>query len=226
MPGLVDNRGLQQAGIHKKNITTEIQERLDYVTAILVFANGTVPRGTGGLRSALSTLSTTLPENLANNIAFAFTNVANALSWNFCQDTIPDVLKSAPQFQIDNPVALQEKYTKLKNGPNIRKIKTEMRTVVEDGEQSALEMLVGLFDWLDALERQPTTTEVASLYEKSQSIKPRTTKLLAPMDQAGATKTKATSPNSALYALWQDVAGRPRPTPILKRSTKILGRRQ
>jgi len=54
---------------------------------------------------------------LANNIAFMYTNVASPLCWNFCQDTIPEVLKGAPQFRIDNPVALQEKYFKLKDGP-------------------------------------------------------------------------------------------------------------
>jgi len=191
--------------IRRKSIATEIQERLDHVTAILVFANGTVPRGSGGLHSALSTLSTIFPDTWAKNIAFTFTNVANPLSWNFCQDAIPEVLKAAPQFQIDNPVALQEKYLGLKGAPDMKNTRTEMHAEVKDGEQSGLEMLVGLFDWLDDLEQHPTT-EVVPLYEKSQDIKPRTTKLLAPMDQVVA--TKATSPGalSALIPIWKRTA--------------------
>ena len=36
-----------------------------------------------------------------------------------------------------------------------------MRETVETGEERALEMLVDLFDWLDGLERQPTTETVS-----------------------------------------------------------------
>jgi hypothetical protein len=38
-----------------------------------------------------------------------------------------------------------------------------MRREVKASEQDTLDMLVGLFDWLDGLERQPTTMAV-SLY--------------------------------------------------------------
>jgi len=141
MPGLVDTRDPHQAELHKKSIATEIQKHVDHVTAVLVIANGTVPRGTGGLRSALSTLFTIFPQTLVNNISFMFTNVASPLSWNVCQDTIPEVLKGAPQFQIDNPVALQEKYFKLKDRPNMKNIRSTMYKEVKDGEQNALEML-------------------------------------------------------------------------------------
>ena len=177
MPELVDTRDLQQAELYKKSIATEIQKYIDHVTAVLVIANGTVPRGTGGLRSALSTLFTIFPKTLANNTAFMFTNVAGPLCWNFCQDTIPEVLKAAPQFQIDNPVALQEKYLKLKDSPTMKSIGPKMYKEVQDGEQNALEMLAGFFDWLDGLERHPMT-EVVSLHDGSQNIKSCITKLL------------------------------------------------
>lgn len=36
-----------------------------------------------------------------------------------------------------------------------------MRKAVKTGEESALEMLVDLFDWLDGLERQPTTENIS-----------------------------------------------------------------
>ena len=221
MPGLGDTRDLQQAGLHMNSIATEIQKHIDHVTAVLILANGTVPRGTGGLHLALSTLFTAFPKSLANNIAFMFTNVPNPLCWNFCQDTIPVVLKGAPQFRVDNPVALQGKFSKLKDDSNMNNIRAQMHTEVKDGEQGALEMLVSLFDWLDSRERHPTT-EVVSLHEKSQYSKSRTTELISPMDQA--TATKAMTP-IALSSLLQDVARHPRLSSVWKRTTRIGGRK-
>jgi len=56
-------------------------------------------------------------------------------------------------------------------------------------EQKALEMLVDLFDWLDGLTPQPTT-EIVSLYEKSQEIGAKISNILAQMDQASAKKAE------------------------------------
>jgi hypothetical protein len=132
----------------------QIKKHVDSVNAILVLANGTVPRVTVGTDYALSTLAAIFP-NLPSNIAFIFTNVSSLLYLNFSGDTIPDILKDAPQFLLDNPVALQRKYLRLKDNPNIRNRGTDMRREVKAGEQNALEMLVELFDWLDGLEPQP-----------------------------------------------------------------------
>ena len=49
------------------------------------------------------------------------------------------------------------KYDKLKKDPNQKKILQEMRKAVKNGEKTALEMLVNVFDWLDGLQPQPTT---------------------------------------------------------------------
>jgi len=98
-----------------------------------------------------------------------FTNISNPLSWNFCEDTIPSVLERAPQFPVDNPVALQKKYLKIKDDPKMINMRAEMRREVEAAEQGALEMLVNLFDWLDGLEQQPTS-EVVPHYEKFRNM--------------------------------------------------------
>ena len=55
---------------------------------------------------------------------------------------------------------------------------SELLRAVKAGEQSALEMLVDLFDWLDGLEPQPTR-EIFPLYEEPQ----RTVDGLAPSFQ-------------------------------------------
>ncbi len=67
-------------------------------------------------------------------------------------DTIPEVLKGAPQFLLDNPIALQRKYLKLKDSPNTEQKMITLRNAVKDSEQNALTMLVELFDWLGGLE--------------------------------------------------------------------------
>jgi hypothetical protein len=150
---LADTRGVQQDELHK-SIAAQIKKHVGSVNAILVLANGTVPRVTAGTDYALSTLTAMFP-NLLSNIAFIFTNVLSLLHLNFSGDTIPDILKDAPQFPLNNPVALQRKYLRLKDNLNIRDRRTDMCRDVKAGEQNALEMLVELFDWLDGLKPQP-----------------------------------------------------------------------
>ena len=152
-----DTRGIQQDDLHRKNITAQIENHIKTVNAILILANGTVPRITVGTDYALSTLPTIFPDSITNNIAFMFTNISSPLSWNFSQDTIPKELKGAPQFLLNNPVALQRRYLELKEDPTQMAEMHEMREVVTWGEQKALEMLVQFFDWLDGLKPQPMT---------------------------------------------------------------------
>ena len=153
---MADTRGLQQDELHKESIATQIKNHLDSVTAVLILANGTVPRVTVGTDYALSTLSSIFPKSLASNTAFMFTNVLSPLHWNFSGDSIPDDLKDAPYFLLNNPVALQRKYFKLKDDPNMKKTKVDLRKAVKASEQNAMGMMVELFDWLDGLEPQPT----------------------------------------------------------------------
>ena len=162
-----DTRGIQQDELHRKNITTQIENHIKSVNAILILANGTVPRITVGTDYALSTLPTIFPDTVTKNIAFMFTNVSSPLSWNFSQDTIPEALKGAPQFLLNNPVALQRRYFELKDDPGQHE---EMREVVKMGEQKALDMLVHLFDWLVGLKPQPMT-KGQDPHEKPKEIK-------------------------------------------------------
>jgi len=67
------------------------------------------------------------------------------------------VLKDVPQFLLNNPIALQKKYLELKDGPNIKERRADWRKAVMDAQEDALEMLAGLFDWLDGLPPHPTT---------------------------------------------------------------------
>ena len=186
-PGLADTRGIEQDELHKRNISAEIQRQIDSVTAVLILANGTVPRLTVGTDYALSTLSAIFPKSLVENIALVFTNVPSPLFFNFSPDTIPDALREAEQLFLDNPVALQKKYLGMK-GHSIKEI-SKMRKAVQAGEETALGVLVELFDWLDGLKSQPTT-EIVYVYNMSQSIEAAIANSLAQMDQATTKKAE------------------------------------
>ena len=188
-PGLADTRGLKQDEIYKKSIATQIQKNISSVTAVLILANGTVPRLTVGTDYALSTLSSIFPNTLKDNIAFMFTNVVSPLAWNFSQDSVPDALEHAPRYLLDNPIALQKKYLKFKNDPSKKRLEKDLRKAVKEGETKALDMLVDLFDWLDGLKPQPTT-DILTLYEKSQAIATMITDTIAQLDQATTKKSE------------------------------------
>ena len=144
----------QQDELHKKtSIETQIKNHIDSVTAILILANGTVPRSPVGLDYTLSTLSTIFPEALTDNIGLMFTNVSSPLCYNFCEDTIPTSLQDATRFQIDNPFALQ-KNLKVDSSMENR---MELHKVVKTAERDALERIAELFDWMDGLEPLTTT---------------------------------------------------------------------
>ena len=133
-------------------MSAQIKSHLDSISAVLLLANGTIARRTGGLDCAFSILSTIFPTIPANNIAFVFTNIVTPLSWNFCMDTIPEVLKGAPQFQLDNPIALQRRYLNLRDNPDMEQKRITLHNAVKDSEQNALTVLVELFNWLGGLE--------------------------------------------------------------------------
>ena len=175
-PGFVDTRGPEEDKLYKKSITTEIQKYTDSDTAVLVLINGTVSRGTGGL--ALSTLPDIVPNVPAKNIAFMFTNTSGPLFMNFPVDAIPDNLKDAPQFLLNNPIALQKRYLKHKDDPNMRKQRTVLRELAQADEENALRILVGLFDWLDSLKGRPRM-EVVPPYKEYQTIVVKVTNCLA-----------------------------------------------
>ena len=191
---MADTRGIEQDEIHKQSIATEIRKHIDSITAVLILANGTVPRVTVGTDYALSTLSAIFPQTLGHNIAFMFTNVLSPLHWNFAVDTVPAELKGAPQFLLNNPIALQRKFLKLKHDPNMKKRRNNLHNAVKAGEQHALGMLVKLFDWLDGLEPRRTT----EIGESQRVVKPKIADRIPPMGQVEPKKAKNSTVSCSL----------------------------
>lgn len=183
-PGLADTRGIYQDELHKKSIATQIGEHITSVSAVLILVNGTVPRITVGTNYALYALSALFPKTLVNNIAFLFSNTPTLLALNVSNDAIPSALTGAPRFLLDNPIALKRKCLEVEDiWDNNEKKKKEMERLVHSAERRALKTLVALFDWLDNLEPQPTT-EIVTLYERSQAIEVKITNTLAQVRQA------------------------------------------
>jgi len=166
---LADAGDLQQGAPQKKSLAAQVKKHVDSVTAVLVLANGTIPRVNVGTDYALSTLSTIFPKAPSKNVAFMLTNTSDPLYQNFSKDILPEAFNHAPQYLLNNPIALQRKYLKLKDEPNMRRQRAYFREAVKASEQDALEMLMDFFDWLDRLEPQPITKAV-SLHEEFQSI--------------------------------------------------------
>ena len=161
---------------------TQIKKHADSLTAVLILVNGTVPGVTIGTYNALSTLTTILPNTLSSKIAFLLTNVSEPLYQNFSRDNLPDVLKHTPEFLLNNPIALQKRHLELRNDPKIMNKRTEMCSIVKDGEQMALEALVDLSNWLGGVDPQ-ATTQIAHLRESSENIAAKIIKILAQLMQ-------------------------------------------
>ena len=149
-PGLADTGDRRQDKLYTRSITAQVEKYIDSITAVIILANGTVPRITVGTDDALSFLSTISPKIPVRNMCSILTNLPSPLSQNLHGGAFLDI---PAQFVLDNPVALQKKYLKLKDDPNMKKEGMDLRTMVKAGEQKALEMLVDLFDWLDGLDR-------------------------------------------------------------------------
>ncbi|KIJ66933.1 hypothetical protein HYDPIDRAFT_26350 [Hydnomerulius pinastri MD-312] len=193
-PGLADTRGIAQDEQHKASIAKAIKDSITTVDAVLILANGTVPRLGVATDYALSTLSSMFPITLAKNIGFLFTNVSSPLSWNFDEESLPDVLRDNQLYLLDNPVAMQDKYTKEKEkmekkGKVNQRILKTLKASVEEGHKKALGELVKIFDWMDGLSPQPTK-DILSLYNQSQDIERKISDVLSTMEQM-ATKKQA-----------------------------------
>ncbi len=170
-PGLADTRGLGQDELHKASIAHAIKDNISTLHAVIILANGTVPRLGVATDYALGTLSSIFPRTLAHNIGILFTNVPSPLSWNFDQNSLPGVLKgTAHQFLLDNPLALWKKYTTLRLQQNVnRRLMAKLEDSVRESYVKALEEVATLFDWLDTLEPQPTS-DIVNLHAQSQEI--------------------------------------------------------
>ena len=125
-----------------------IERHFESLTAVLILAVEY-----SYIEYTYSTWSSILPKTLVNHIAFIFPSPLS-LAWSAL---VPEALKMSRIFTVDSPIGGENVWTSL--------------------EPTALKSLVALFDWLDDLEPQPVK-EIASLYQKYQSIEAKTFAIL------------------------------------------------
>jgi len=182
-PGLADTRGLAQDQLHKASIARVIHENIATVNAVLILANGTVPRLGVATDYALSTLTAIFPRTLANNIGIVFTNVSSALSWNFDMTSLPNILHNAHHCLLDNPIAMRQKLFEIeKQGTISADLMSSLNKAVEEGHTKALDVLLKMFTWIDGLDPQPTK-DITSLYNKYLTIERSISNALARVNQ-------------------------------------------
>lgn len=182
-PGLADTRGILQDEQHKMKIAKAIRENITTVNAVLILANGTVPRLGVSTNYALSTLSAIFPRSLAENIGIMFTMTPSILQCNFEPESLPAILRSSEVFTLSNPVCLKRKYDESNHDSISKSDLKVLRQSFKDSEDKAMDMMVNLFDWLATLTPQPTR-DILALYEKSISIEQQIANAIARIDSA------------------------------------------
>jgi hypothetical protein len=185
-PGLCDTRGLEQDKKHKKSIAEAIKAKVQTLDGVIIMANGTVERVGPGVEYALHTLSTMFPRSIVDNIGFIFTNVPDALSFNFQSNTLPEELRNAERWTIQNPVAQFVKYQEAKSN-NSHRSKSEqqlraLQRLLHSNFAITMETLDCFFVWLDGRKAQPTNT-IVQLYEMTTRIEAAISNVLAQIDQ-------------------------------------------
>jgi hypothetical protein len=182
-PGLCDTRGLEQDKEHKKSIAETIRAQVQTLDAVIIMANGTVERVGPGVEYALHTLAAMFPRSIADNIGFMFTNVPDALSFNFQSNTLPKEIRQAEIWTLQNPVAQFSKYQDMKTSGNssARQLQS-MEKLLQSSYATTMEMLNEFFSWLDQRKAQPTNA-IVDLYDMTTKIEAAITNVLAQIDQ-------------------------------------------
>ena len=153
--------------IHKESIITCIKQHVDFVSAVLILADGRSLGTTAEIDCTLSALSALFPKTLVNNIAFMLTHVGGPSCFDFFQSKVLGNLNNGPIFLLDDPIMPSYKFSFDRN----------VRSEGLACEQRSLGLLAELFDWLDSLEPQPAT-EIVYLHELYQNIEAKTIHIL------------------------------------------------
>jgi len=173
-PGLADTRGVEQDEKHKAAIVEAVTSTITTVHAVVIVANGTLPRLGVATDYALWSLSSMFPRTLDKSIAIFLTNISSSLGCNFTQDALPDALRGENYhpFWIDNPVALWRKFDEIQKGGDDDVDEDEMdelKKEVQRSHKKGLKELLRFFDWIVDLKPLPTN-DIQTLYNKSQQV--------------------------------------------------------
>ncbi|QRV92786.1 AIG1 domain-containing protein [Ceratobasidium sp. AG-Ba] len=168
-PGLADTRGIDQDNKHKAEINGAIKEYVTSIDAVLIIANGTVPRLTAATNYTLSVITSMFPRSIIDNIGFIFTN-SDLLTLNFDPESLPVELRESKRWLLQNPLAMIGKYRYWSQSPNVdakqvKKLTNQLTTSYDESVDTLNEWL----KWVDERQVQPTK-EIDRLYNISMNI--------------------------------------------------------
>lgn len=189
-PGLADTRGIDMDNEHKAAIANAVKKHFEVIDAVIILANGTLARLGAATEYALTTISGMFPNSIVDNIAFIFTMVSDPTSFNFERKSLPEELRKAKIWSINNPFAQWTKYQeKLAQDPPTvdEEILQEMDEGVHRSYTKALKMLGQVFQFLDKCKVQPTNS-IYDLYIMSTDIEAAISNVIARMDQTEITR--------------------------------------
>ncbi|KAJ3875612.1 hypothetical protein F5051DRAFT_57534 [Lentinula edodes] len=157
-PGLADGRGMAKDIEHMKAIVDAIKKNFHTLDGIVIVESGYSYHLTPPLYSTLDNLSHLFPDSIADNIAFVFTVVGPPPEKpHFVTTSLREELQKAPQWSINNPLALWFKYQKkLAEGWSDQEHPLEeLHEMTQHEYKRAVEMLSQLFQYLDKCKAQP-----------------------------------------------------------------------
>ncbi|KAJ3815210.1 hypothetical protein F5876DRAFT_31223 [Lentinula aff. lateritia] len=184
-PGLADGCGIHKDTEHMAAIVHAIAENFNAIDGIVILACGHVPRLGLSTHYTMNALSNMLPKFLSDNVAFIFTMVSSPLMLSFDTDWLPQELRTAHTWSIDNPSALWFKYQKrLTEEPPLEEDhREEMNEISHRAFKRATKTLSQFFQYLDKRKVQPTQP-VLELYKISVDIETRISNTIARISQA------------------------------------------
>ncbi|KAF8604810.1 hypothetical protein BDV93DRAFT_605735 [Ceratobasidium sp. AG-I] len=167
-PGLADTNGIDKDDEHKAKINNGIRDFIESIDAVLIVANGTVPRLGAATNYTLSVISSIFPYSIIDNICFVFTN-SDLCSLNFQMDDLQPELRGSKWWAIQNPLPLHKSYkTKVENRAPACVLET-WSNKLKGRYQETVQTLNGWLAWLDERKVQPTK-DINDLYQTSIRI--------------------------------------------------------
>ncbi|KAJ4474173.1 hypothetical protein C8R41DRAFT_557557 [Lentinula lateritia] len=156
-PGLADRRGMDKEMEHLKAIIDAMKKNFDTIDGIVVLQSGLSYHLGPTVDSTLLRISYMFPGNIYDNIALVLTFVGPPKKADMITELLPEKLQKAPQWSINNPLALWFTYQKkLAEGWSDEEHPLEeLHEMTQHEYKRTTEMLSQLFQYLDKCKTQP-----------------------------------------------------------------------
>ncbi|KAF8593911.1 hypothetical protein BDV93DRAFT_612059 [Ceratobasidium sp. AG-I] len=162
-PGLADTAGIGKDDEHKAEINSGIKDFIESIDAVLIVANGTVPRLGAATNYTLSVISSMFPHSIIDNICFLFTN-SDLSTLNFQMDTLQPELRDSKYWAIQNPLSLHRNYRAQAGGGAPDRVLESSAKKLKGSYEEAVETLNEWLAWLNERKAQPTQ-DIHDLYQ-------------------------------------------------------------